>query len=51
MEQLLLVISVALMFFIRLGIPVVLLITVGFLVDRWQSRRENHVQQEIRSHT
>jgi hypothetical protein len=48
MEQLLLVLSVAGAFLIRIGIPVILLITVGILVDRWQSHREKSEENELR---
>jgi hypothetical protein len=47
MEQLLLVVSVAVMFLVRIGIPVILLLAIGILIDRWQSKREREVQQEI----
>jgi uncharacterized membrane protein len=47
MEQVLLVVSVAAMFIIRIGIPVILLLSVGILIDRWQSKREKEVQQEM----
>ena len=50
MEQLLLVISVAVMFIVRIGIPVILLLAIGLLIDRWQSRREKEVEQEIHKH-
>jgi hypothetical protein len=51
MEQLLLVISVAVMFIIRIGIPVILLLSIGILIDRWQSKREKDVQQELHKNT
>jgi hypothetical protein len=47
MEQVLLVVSVAVMFIIRIGVPVILLLSLGILIDRWQSRREKEVQQEL----
>lgn len=47
MEQLLLVVSVAAMFLLRIGVPVILLLSIGILIDRWQSKREKEVQQEI----
>jgi hypothetical protein len=50
MEQLLLVVSVAVMFIVRIGIPVILLLAIGILIDRWQSKREQEVQQEIHKH-
>lgn len=50
MEQVLLVLSVAMMFVVRIGIPVIVLITLGVVIDRWQSKREKGVQQEIHKH-
>ena len=47
MEQLLTIISVAALFLIRIGVPVIVLIALGILVDRWQSRREEAVQKEL----
>ena len=51
MEQLLLVVSVAGAFLLRIGIPVLLLITLGILIDRWQSKREKSVQDEVQKTT
>lgn len=50
MEQLLLVVSVVVMFLLRIGVPVILLLTIGVLIDRWQSKREKEVQHEIHKH-
>ena len=47
MEQVGLVLSVALMFIVRIGIPVIVLITLGVMIDRWQSKREHGVNQEL----
>lgn len=33
------VLEVALLFFIRIGIPLLLLVTLGYVIDRWQSRQ------------
>lgn len=50
MEQLLTIISVAALFLIRIGVPVIILITLGILVDRWQSKRENALRNELSKH-
>ena len=47
MEQLTLVFTIALMFVIRLGIPVLTLLAIGILIDRIQSGREKHLPQAI----
>jgi len=51
MEQLLLTLSVALLFLLRIGVPVLVLLTVGILIDRWQSKREHDAQQTLHKHT
>ncbi len=50
MEQLLTIISVAGLFLIRIGVPVLVLLAVGLLVERWQSRREQALRQELSKH-
>lgn len=45
MEQITLVLSIVLMFVIRIGIPVLVLVLIGTLIDRIQSRREKHLPQ------
>lgn len=45
MEQLQLILSVALMFFLRIGIPVLVLIVLGALIERWQNRRDDYIRQ------
>lgn len=45
MDDLMLIIGVAGMFLLRIGIPVLLLIMLGILIDRWQTKRENDVRQ------
>lgn len=47
MEQLLTILSVVVLFLIRIGVPVIILISLGILIDRWQSRREESVQREL----
>ena len=51
MDQLLLTLSVAALFLVRIGVPVLVLITVGVLVDHWQSKREHDVQQQSHKHS
>ncbi len=50
MEQLLLTLSIAVLFLLRLGVPVIVLITLGVVIDRWQSKREQKVQQSSHKH-
>lgn len=44
MEQVLLTISIAALFLLRIGVPVIILITLGVVVDHWQANREPKVQ-------
>ncbi|MCB9453935.1 MAG: hypothetical protein H6672_21085 [Anaerolineaceae bacterium] len=46
MTDIAMVVSVAGLFLIRVGIPVLALVTVGILVDRWQHKREMALEQE-----
>jgi hypothetical protein len=48
MEQVVLVVSVAAAFLLRIGVPVILLIGLGILIDRWQSKREKSFSDENR---
>lgn len=41
MDDLMMIISVAVLFLVRIGIPVILLVSLGVLIDRWQSHREH----------
>ncbi len=41
-----LVLSAMGLILLRIGVPLVLLVTVGLLIDRWQTRRMQEVQQE-----
>jgi hypothetical protein len=50
MEQLLSILAVVALFLIRIGIPVIILITLGIVIDRWQSRREDEVRHELNKH-
>ena len=38
------VLAVLGLFILRIGVPVVALISLGILIDRWQSRREEEVR-------
>lgn len=44
MEQLLLTLGVAVLFSLRIGVPVLVLLLLGILIDRWQSKREQNVR-------
>ncbi|MFN8447746.1 MAG: hypothetical protein U0521_03895 [Anaerolineae bacterium] len=50
MEQLLAILSVAALFLLRIGVPVLILISLGILIDRWQARREDAVRRELNKH-
>jgi hypothetical protein len=50
MEQLLTIIAVAGLFLVRIGVPVLALLTIGLLIERWQSHREQALRQELRQH-
>ena len=50
MDGLLLTLSVIGLFLLRVGVPVVLLIVVGMLVERWQRHREAEVKQYMATH-
>lgn len=45
MQDLGLVLSVAVMFLLRIGIPVLLLIALGAIIDRWQTAREDDIRR------
>lgn len=44
MDELLLSLSVIGMFILRIGVPMLILVGIGIVVDRWQSRREKQFQ-------
>ncbi|MBN1967518.1 MAG: hypothetical protein JW910_22880 [Anaerolineae bacterium] len=50
MENLMLTLGVALMFLLRIGVPVLVLIGLGILIDRWQSKKESEFEQLYRQH-
>lgn len=45
MNELSLMFGVVLMFLLRIGLPVLVLIVLGVLIDRWQSQRDDYVRQ------
>ena len=45
MDALITTLAVAALFLIRIGIPVMLLVGLGVLIDRWQSKREADVER------
>jgi hypothetical protein len=45
MDGILAVLSVAGLFMLRIGVPVLVLVALGILVDRWQTRRDEHINQ------
>ena len=45
------VLAVAGMFFVRVGLPIILLVLLGLLVDRWQRNREEHIRQYYQPNT
>lgn len=49
MQDIQIILGVALMFLLRIGIPVLLLITLGTLIDRWQTARENEIRRRYGS--
>jgi hypothetical protein len=44
MNELVTILGVAALFLLRIGIPVILLVGLGLLIDRWQSKREAEIQ-------
>ncbi len=44
MAELSTVLAVLGLFMLRIGVPVVVLVTLGVLIDRWQTRREAEVR-------
>lgn len=45
MNEFLTVVSVIVLFLVRIGIPVIMLVALGLLIDRWQSHREHDIQR------
>lgn len=50
MEQLLLTLSIAALFLLRIGVPVIILITIGIVIDRWQNHREQELRPTTHQH-
>lgn len=50
MEQFVMILSVAALFLLRVGVPVIILIALGILIDRWQTMRESAVRRELDRH-
>jgi hypothetical protein len=44
------VLSVVVLFMVRIGIPILLVVALGILVDRWQSRRDAEAEQYRQEH-
>ena len=44
MLELQLAIGILVMFFLRIGLPLLLLIILGTLIDRWQTKREQDIR-------
>ncbi len=45
MDGVLAILSVIGLFMLRIGVPVLLLVALGIVIDRWQSRREEYIDQ------
>ncbi len=45
MEELLTTVGVVALFLIRVGVPVLVLVGIGILIDRWQSNREKEIDR------
>ena len=45
MSDLLLILSVVLMFFLRIGIPILALVVLSVIVNRWQTQREDYIRE------
>ena len=51
MNELSLMFGVVLMFLLRIGLPILVLIVLGVLIDRWQSQRDEYVRQHYEPET
>jgi hypothetical protein len=45
MEELLATVGVVALFLLRVGVPVLVLVGIGILIDRWQSSREKEIDR------
>ncbi len=50
MEELLATVGVVALFLIRVGVPVLALVGIGILIDRWQSNREKEIDRLYQRH-
>lgn len=50
MEQILTILGVAALFILRIGVPVIVLIALGVIVNHWQMKREESVRRDINRH-
>ncbi len=50
MDQVLTILGVAALFILRIGIPVIVLVSLGLMIDHWQSKREEAVRRDINQH-
>jgi len=48
MEDLSLYAGVIGLFILRLGVPMLVLVSLGILLDRWQSHRNHHIQDALK---
>jgi hypothetical protein len=46
MNDVMMVISVVVIFFLRIGIPVIILVGLGVMIDRWQRHRESDIESK-----
>ncbi len=51
MDGLLLTLGVIGLFLLRVGVPVLVLIVLGYAIDRWQSRREAEIERLYGQHS
>ena len=45
MNELVSILAVAGGFFLRVGLPIILLVVLGLLIDRWQNKREERIRK------
>jgi hypothetical protein len=51
MNEILGILGVAGLFILRVGLPVILLVGLGLLIDRWQTRRETDALARYKDET
>ena len=47
MEEITTIIGVVVLFALRIGVPMMVLVGLGMLIDRWQRNREANVSQQF----